>query len=196
MVGGDRRPARSGRPSWSPAASTAGGSRRRTDPVTVWVGWTAQRPLNAAIAVSLAAGFVAVVLVITDRRPRATPACAVDRRRSLGEPAIRRIAPQRRRRRRVDRARRSVRRSVRGPGGGWLGGAALVATRRIRLAGLVAVAALVRIAVDVVTTVRRDQPPATPASRCCSRTSTTSACSPPSALAVSALARRPPDVGA
>ena len=81
---------------------------------------------------------------------------------SLGEPAIRRTAPQRRRRHRLDRARRSVRRSVRGPGGGSLGGAAVVATRRIRLAGLVAVAALVRIAVDVVTTVRRDSPSATP----------------------------------
>ena len=45
---------------------------------------------------------------------------------------------------------------------GLAGGAAVVATRRIRLAGLVAVAALVRIAVDVVTTVRRDSPPATP----------------------------------
>ena len=49
-----------------------------------------------------------------------------------------------------------------GPGGGSSAARAVVATRRIRLAGLVAVAALVRIAVDVVTTVRRDQPPATP----------------------------------
>ena len=45
---------------------------------------------------------------------------------------------------------------------GLLGGAAVVATRRIRLAGLVAAAIIGRIAVDVVTTVRRDHPPATP----------------------------------
>ncbi len=36
-------------------------------PLTVWVGWTAQRPLNAAIALSLAAAFVAITLAITDR---------------------------------------------------------------------------------------------------------------------------------
>ena len=40
--------------------------------LTVWVGWTAQRPLNAAIAVSLAAAFVALVLAITDRPRRMT----------------------------------------------------------------------------------------------------------------------------
>ena len=51
------------------------------------------------------------------------------------------------------------------PGWAWwglAGGAAVVATRRIRLAGLVAVAAIGWIAVDVVTTVHRDNPPATP----------------------------------
>ncbi len=45
---------------------------------------------------------------------------------------------------------------------GLVGGAAVVATRRIRLAGLVAAAIIGWIAVDVVTTVRRDHPPATP----------------------------------
>ena len=51
---------------------------------------------------------------------------------------------------------------VRGPGGGSPAAPAVVATRRIRLAGLVAAAALVRIAVEVITTVRRDSPPADP----------------------------------
>jgi arabinofuranan 3-O-arabinosyltransferase len=128
--------------------------------VTVWVGWTAQRPLNAAIAVSLAAAIVAIVLAIVDRGRRSLPSalCAIARWTSL----------------RTDGLRRSIAAAVAWTvlaglfvdrywaWWGLLGGAALVVTRRIRLAGLVAVAAVVYIAVDVVTTVRRDHPPATP----------------------------------
>jgi arabinofuranan 3-O-arabinosyltransferase len=128
-------------------------------PLMVWVGWTAQRPLNAAIAVSVAAAFVALTLAVVDRA----------RRRPLERRALPQWATLQ-----SDGLRRSL---VAGaawvilagllvdPGWAWwglAGGAAVVATRRIRLAGLVAVAAIVRIAVDVVTTVRTDHPPATP----------------------------------
>jgi arabinofuranan 3-O-arabinosyltransferase len=130
--------------------------------VTVWVGWTAQPRLNAAIAVSLAATFVALVLVFVDRASR--PRVRVD-----GWP------PARWTRWRSDGLARSI-----VAAGAWIvlagafvdpawalwglaGGAALVATRRIRIAGLVAAAAIVWIAVDVVTTVRRDHPSPTPA---------------------------------
>jgi arabinofuranan 3-O-arabinosyltransferase len=129
------------------------------DPLTVWVGWTAQRPINAAIAVSLAAAFVAVVLAVNDR-PRRRPVPT--------EPSARWSSWQ------SDGLRRSVVAALTWvilaglfvePGWAWwglAGGAAVVATRRIRLAGIVAVAAIGWIAVDVVTTVHRDSPPATP----------------------------------
>jgi hypothetical protein len=132
----------------------------QTGPLTVWVGWTAQPPVNAAIAVSIAAAFVAVVLAVTDH-PRPRP-CPTGRAARLA-------------RWRSDGLRRSVVAALTWvvlaglfvePGWAWwglAGGAALVATRRIRLASLVAVAAIVWIAVDVVTTVHRDSPPATPA---------------------------------
>ena len=161
-------------PSWQ--AATAAGSLGRSqliaggfngwwipphdDPVTVWVGWTAQPPLNAAIAVSLATGFVAVVLVITDR-VRMPPGMRLDRRPRWAS-------------RQSDGLRRSIIAAIAWTvlaglfvDGAWawwglVGGAAVVATRRIRLAGLVAAAALVRIAVEVITTVRRDSPSADP----------------------------------
>ena len=126
--------------------------------LTVWVGWTAQRPLNAAIAVSLAAAFVAVVLAITDRA-RLPAGRRLDR--SAGWAGLH-----------TDGLRRSVVAAiawvvlaglfvdVRWAWWGLAGGAVVVATRRIRLAGLVAVAALVRIAIDVVITVGDDHPPA------------------------------------
>jgi arabinofuranan 3-O-arabinosyltransferase len=129
--------------------------------VTVWVGWTAQPPLNAAIAVSLAAAFVALVLVFTDRSSR--PRVRVD-----GWP------PARWTRWRSDGLVRSVVAAgawavlaalfVDPPWALWglVGGAAIVATRRIRIAGLVAAAAIVWISVDVATTVRRDHPAPTP----------------------------------
>ncbi len=130
--------------------------------LTVWVGWTAQRPLNAAIAMSVGAAFVALVLVITDRR------------RAPGPPAVRQVRP-RWTTLQSDGLRRSVVAAATWvvlaglfvePAWAWwglVGGAAVVVTRRIRLAGLVAVGAIGWIAVDVVTTVRRDRPPATPA---------------------------------
>ena len=126
--------------------------------LTVWVGWTAQRPLNAAIAVSLAAAFVAVVLAIIDRT-RLPAGRRLDR--SAGWAGLH-----------TDGLRRSVVAGiawvvlaglfvdVRWAWWGLAGGAVVVATRRIRLAGLVAVAALVRIAIDVVITVGDDHPPA------------------------------------
>ena len=130
--------------------------------LTVWVGWTAQRPLNAAIAVSLAAAFVALVLAITDR-PRRPRGLVADRR------TLPRWATLQ-----SDGLRRSIVAAVtwvvlaglfvdrEWALWGLVGGAAVVATRRIRLAGLVAAATIGWIAVDVVTTVRRDHPPATP----------------------------------
>ena len=130
--------------------------------LTVWVGWTAQRPLNAAIAVSLAAAFVAIAIAVADRQRPPSPA---------GEPLPLAgwAALQ------SDGLRRSIVAAAAWVvltglfvDRGWIawglaGGALLVATRRIRLAGLVAAATLGWIAVDVVTTVRRDRPPATPA---------------------------------
>ena len=128
----------------------------------MWVGWTAQRPLNAAIAVSVAAAFVALVLAITDRRRR-TPLP------SAGPRPLPRWATLQ-----SDGLRRSVVAAVawvvlaglfvdpEWASWGLVGGAAVVAARRIRLAGLVAVAIIGWIAADVVTTVRRDHPPATP----------------------------------
>ncbi len=129
-------------------------------PLTVWVGWTAQRPVNAAIAVSLAAAFIAVVLAVTDRPRRRPTRADVSARWARWQ---------------SDGVRRSVAAAATWvilaglfvePSWAWwglAGGAAVVATRRVRLAGLVAVAAIGWIAVDVVTTVHRDSPPATPA---------------------------------
>jgi arabinofuranan 3-O-arabinosyltransferase len=129
-------------------------------PLTVWVGWTAQRPVNAAIAASLATAFVAVVLAITDR-PRGSPTPTE--------------TPARVARWRSDGLRRCVVAATTWvvlaglfvePGWAWwglAGGAAVVAERRVRLAGLVAAGVIAWIAVDVVTTVHRDRPPATPA---------------------------------
>ena len=128
-------------------------------PLTVWVGWTAQRPVNAAIAVSLAAAFVAVVLALTDRpgRPPGRPRVST-RWATLRSDGLRRSV--------VAAATWVV---LAGlfvePAWAWwglAGGAAVVATRRIRLAALIAVAAIGWIAVDVLTTVHRDNPPATP----------------------------------
>jgi hypothetical protein len=162
-------------PSWT-AATTAGSLGRpqlvaggfngwwippQDGPLTVWVGWTAQRPLNAAIASSIAAAFVALVMVFVDRQSRIVP-------RVDGWPLARWTTI------RSDGLGRSVVAAAAwtalaglfvAPQWTWwglAGGAALVVTRRIRLAGLIAVVAILRIAVDVVTTVRRDQPPATP----------------------------------
>ena len=74
-------------------------------PVDVHVSWTAQRPLNAAIAVSVVAAIACIVLVVRDRRatrgPRRTP---VRRRPVAPARAERRHTPQRRRRGGVDRA--------------------------------------------------------------------------------------------
>ena len=104
---------------------------------TVWVGWTAQRPVNAAIAVSLAAAFVAVTLALTDRPRWRPPPTEVSARWTKWQ---------------SDGLRRSVVAAVTWvvlaglfvePGWAWWGlaaGAAVVAIRRIRLAGLVAVA--------------------------------------------------------
>ena len=129
--------------------------------LTVWVGWTAQAPLNAAIAVSLAAAFVALVLALSDWRPRLRPPAVADAQASwttlrsdgLGRSVV----------------AAGVWTALAGlfiaPGWAWwglLGGVALIVTRRIRGAAVVAVAALIYIAADVVTTVHRDQPPATP----------------------------------
>jgi hypothetical protein len=128
----------------------------------VWLGWAAQPPLDAAIAISLAAAFVALVLVFADRTSRPSV-------RVVGSPPARWTTW------RSDGLARSL-----VAAGAWVvlaalfvdpawtlwglvGGAAIVATRRIRIAGLVAAAAIVWIAVDVVTTVRRDHPPPTPA---------------------------------
>ena len=118
-----------------------------TAPLTVWVGWTAQRPLNAAIAVSLAAAFVAVVLAISDRPSRRRRAIGRARGTTVGDGAVRRTgaAASSPRSRWVVLAGLFV-------DSGWAwwglaGGAAVVATRRIRLAGLVAVAAIGWIAV-------------------------------------------------
>lgn len=160
-------------PSWS--AATAGGSLGPAVPIsggfngwwipphdgdtlTVWVRWTAQAPLDVAIAVSVASAFVAVVLIVTDRRRRRVPAASAPRWARLTDDGLRRS---------IAAGALWVALAALFVDGGWAlwglaGGAIVVVTRRIRLAGLVAVAAVGRIAVDVVITVWRDAPPATP----------------------------------
>jgi arabinofuranan 3-O-arabinosyltransferase len=131
-------------------------------PVDVHVSWTAQRPLNAAIAMSVVAAIACVVLVVRDRRairgPRWTPADDV-RWRPLGP---------------NDGIRRSAVAAAAWTGlsvlfvstdyvwWGLLGAAAILLTRRIRIAAWCAVAGMVRIAIDVITFVWREHPPAYP----------------------------------
>jgi hypothetical protein len=124
------------------------------------VGWTAQRPLNAAIAVSIAAAVIAVLLVVAERR-RADPPSPP-------------LTPARWTSWRSDGLRRSL-----AAAGAWvvlaavfveptwawwglLGGAGLVFARRIRLAAVAAAVILAYVAVDVAVTVHRDQPAPTP----------------------------------
>jgi len=142
----------------------------RIGATTVQVGWTAQRPLNAALALSAVMAAIAVIIAVRDR-PRA--AVSAQRARRVGRGAT----PASARWQllgRSDGVRRSVVAAstwvalaglVVSPGYAWwgvLGGAWIVVTRRIRLAAWFAVAALVRIAADVITTVWRDRLPAYP----------------------------------
>jgi arabinofuranan 3-O-arabinosyltransferase len=127
-------------------------------PLTVWIGWTEQRPLNAAIAVTGAAVLVAVVLAITDRRRAVVALPAEPRWASFRSDGLRRGVV-------AAAAWTALAGLFVAPGWAWwglAGGAAVVATRRVRLAGLVAAAAVARIAVEVAGTVHRDEPAPTP----------------------------------
>ena len=73
---------------------------------------------------------------------------------------------------------------------GLVGGVLLIVARRVRLAGVVAAVTIVYIAADVVTTVRHDQPPATPGFPLLFEDLHNLGLFAAVALAVSALARR------
>jgi arabinofuranan 3-O-arabinosyltransferase len=133
----------------------------REGATTVWVGWTAQRPLNVAIAVSIGAAAIAALLVVAERH-RANPPpppLAAARWASWRSDGVRRSL--------VAAGAWVVLAAVFvEPTWAWwglLGGAALVIARRIRLAALVGAGILVYVAVDVAVTVHRDQPAPTPA---------------------------------
>ena len=153
---------RSVRRSSSTAASTVGGSRPASTPTTVHIAWTAQRPLDVALAVSLAAVVMAVVIAVADRRR--LPPVPADRAGVLA-------------------ARRPVRRTAcaaRSPARAWVGGAALFVTPGYAVWGLLGGARArgnaaasawpaswrssrsCYIAYEVVDTVRAEHPDATP----------------------------------
>ena len=148
-------------------------------PITVHIAWTAQRPLGVALAVSLAMVVMAVVIVIADRRrttapqrSRRRPGCSSAPSDGIVRSAI------------AARPGSSAPALFVTPGyavWGLLGGVAVVLTRRVRLAGVVAIGAMAYIAYTWSTRCA----PSTPTPRRCSpadsRSSTTSACSPPSA---------------
>lgn len=128
----------------------------------VRIGWTAQPPLNAALAFSAAATVAALVIAAGDRR---------------GCPAGRLAAPAAVHWRVLGPSDGLVRSALAGAGlvsmaalfispgyavWGLLAAVVVVATRRIRLAAWFAVAAMVRIAADLITTVWRERPPAYP----------------------------------
>lgn len=131
-------------------------------PVDVHLGWTAQRPLNAALVLTMAAVVACIALVLRDR------AIGGWHRRTPGDgPRWRLLGPS-------DGIRRSA---VAGVAWvllsvlfvwtdalwwGLLGAAAILATRRIRLAAWVAVVGMVRVAVDVIVFVWSEHPQAYP----------------------------------
>ena len=130
-------------------------------PTLVHVGWTAQQPLNAAVAFSVAMALAIALISFVDKpRPGRTRATIDPARLRLigGSDGVRRSV--------VAAGAWTVMAGLFvSPGYAWwglLGGAAIVATRRIRLAAWFAVAAMVRIAADVITTVWRDHPRAYP----------------------------------
>lgn len=131
-----------------------------TASTVVHVGWTAQPPLNAALAFSAVMVGVAIVIAVRDRPGRSRLAPAPARWRLIGgSDGLRRSAV-------AAAAWVALAALFVSPGYAWwgfLGGAAILLTRRIRIAAWFAVAAMLRIAADVVTTVWRDPPPASPA---------------------------------
>ncbi len=136
---------------WIPPSSTA---------TTVHIAWTAQGPLDVALAVSLATVVMAVVLVVADRRrpppsTRTAPASwlLVGASDGLARSAVAAAAW-------VVGAALFV--TPRYAVWGLLGGLVLVAARRVRVAGVVAIVALGYIAYEVVDTVRTEHPEPTP----------------------------------
>jgi arabinofuranan 3-O-arabinosyltransferase len=136
---------------WIPPSSTA---------TTVHIAWTAQGPLDVALAVSLAVVVMAVVLAVADRRRlppsrRTAPASwlLVGASDGLARSAVAAAAW-------VVGAALFV--TPRYAVWGLLGGLVLVAARRVRVAGVVAIVALCYIAYEVVDTVRTEHPDATP----------------------------------
>ena len=124
------------------------------------IAWTAQGPLDIALAVSLAVVVMAVVLAVADRRrpppsKRTAPASwlLVGASDGLARSAVAAAAW-------VVGAALFV--TPRYAAWGLLGGVALVAARRVRVAGVVAITALGYIAYEVVETVRTEHPDPTP----------------------------------
>ena len=129
-------------------------------PTTVRIGWTAQAPLNAALAFTVAMAFGCVVIACVDKPARGgRPVLDQPRWQPLGaSDGIKRSAV-------AAAAWVGLAALFVSPGYGWwglLGGAVVLLTRRIRLAAWFAVAAMVRVALDVIWTVWRDHPPANP----------------------------------
>lgn len=130
-------------------------------PTVVHVGWTAQPPLNAALAFSLAMALAIALIAFVDKPRPGRTRVAIDAARLRligGSDGIRRSL--------VAAGAWTVMAGLFvSPGYAWwglLGGLAIVATRRIRLASWFAVAGMVRLAADVITTVWRDHPDAYP----------------------------------
>jgi arabinofuranan 3-O-arabinosyltransferase len=131
-------------------------------PIEVHVSWTAQRPLTLAISISVAAAIACIVLVVRDRRatrrPHATRSDEVRWRVFGPSDGIRRSA--------VAAAAWTLLSAlfVTSEYAWWglLGGLAILLTRRIRIAAWVAVGAMVRVAIDVITFVWREHPLAYP----------------------------------
>lgn len=136
---------------WIPAGGEA--------TATMGLTWTVQRPLDAALVVSALAGLAAVVLAVADRSVRPPPAPAPARFEPIG-PSDGLVRAG------VAAATYAVAAGLFVTPGwalaGAAGGALVLASRRVRVAGYVAALALVVIAHGVVTTVRRDHPPVSP----------------------------------
>lgn len=127
--------------------------------VTVQLSWSAQPPLNLALAVSGVMVLLAAVLAVGDRRRDVTATIEPARHFFAGRPdgLVRTV---------IAAGAWTVGAGLLvSPGYAWwgaLGGVALLVSQRARLAGVVAVVAMTYIAVDVITTVWREHPDPTP----------------------------------
>jgi arabinofuranan 3-O-arabinosyltransferase len=127
--------------------------------VTVHIEWTRQRPLDVALVVSALAVVTALVLAVRDRSGRAPPPLAPPALEPFG-PSDGILSAA------IAAAAYVAAAAVFVSPGYWVwgaaGGALVLATRRARCAGYVAIGAMALIAWDVVTFVRREHPAATP----------------------------------